>query len=296
MPDSQVQPFLAAIDRLYAAALDPLEWRSFLAGAAAMFGADNGYVCQAGDHCAFETVVLRDLDWSAESTSRYVAAIGKDRYLSGLRENPRRPAHCRIAVDSDLLHASRVYNETLKPLGVEYTLIVGAPEGSLIVNYVGFTRGPAGQPFSAADCAVLAELSPHLERAFAIRAALAGKPNQAPIDYSNDEAALHHLFGLSPMQARLTVLLRSGCRLKEAAVLLGLTEGSARQYLKAIFSKTGARRQIDLVRVVDSALREEMNAADSLQSQSPARRLDEFAASLAGTPSALRSVQPARRS
>ena len=42
--------------------------------------------------------------------------------------------------------------------------------------------------------------------------------------------------------------------MKEAAALLGIAENSARQCLKIIFSKTGIRRQADLVRVLGNAL------------------------------------------
>ncbi len=61
-------------------------------------------------------------------------------------------------------------------------------------------------------------------------------------------------FGLSPRQTKLTALLLAGSSLKEAANVLGITEGSARQYLKGIFRKTGARRQADLVRIVLNAI------------------------------------------
>jgi DNA-binding CsgD family transcriptional regulator len=69
------------------------------------------------------------------------------------------------------------------------------------------------------------------------------------------EAAIIRLqFALSPRQAKLTALLFAGRSVKEAALALGITEGSARQYLKEIFRKTGARRQADLVRIVHNAL------------------------------------------
>jgi DNA-binding CsgD family transcriptional regulator len=48
--------------------------------------------------------------------------------------------------------------------------------------------------------------------------------------------------------------LFDGLTVREAAERLGLTEGSARQYLKKIFAKTGAQRQLDLIRRVGDAL------------------------------------------
>jgi DNA-binding CsgD family transcriptional regulator len=65
---------------------------------------------------------------------------------------------------------------------------------------------------------------------------------------------LRRQFGLSPRQTNLTALLLSGRSVKEAAFTLGITEGSARQYLKLIFRKTGARRQADLVRLASRSV------------------------------------------
>jgi DNA-binding CsgD family transcriptional regulator len=59
---------------------------------------------------------------------------------------------------------------------------------------------------------------------------------------------LQQIFGLSRAQSRLVECLAAGDSLKEAAARLNLSEGSARQYLKAIFAKTGTRSQSDLIR------------------------------------------------
>jgi DNA-binding CsgD family transcriptional regulator len=273
------------------------------------------------------------------------------------------------------LHASRTYNEALKPLGIEYTMVVGLPESAGVTRYLGFTRDPSADAFDAGDLSLLNELVPHLQRAFAIRcgierqqrqpataewilerlpfcvltADIAGKvlqmnaaardflsarralrlvngylradrgadqdklehalsairaagPGEAPspqpvlltangadapvalmvsvptadmraavemgpdggiavisISYvpgrpAADQEAMLRLFGLSPAQARLAALLVSGHSVKQAAALLGIAENSARQCLKIIFSKTGIRRQADLVRVLGNAL------------------------------------------
>lgn len=56
-------------------------------------------------------------------------------------------------------------------------------------------------------------------------------------------------FGLTPREAELATLLCEGGTLAEAAAGLGITAGTARQYLKSVFSKTGVHRQADLVRL-----------------------------------------------
>ena len=54
------------------------------------------------------------------------------------------------------------------------------------------------------------------------------------------------LFGLTPREAELADALRDGCALSLAAARLGITEGTARQYLKSVFAKTGVERQSEL--------------------------------------------------
>jgi DNA-binding CsgD family transcriptional regulator len=71
---------------------------------------------------------------------------------------------------------------------------------------------------------------------------------------TTDQSRMRRTFGLSPVQARLTSALMSGQTLKQSALQLGIAESTARQYLKVIFSKTGTRRQSELVRVIGNAL------------------------------------------
>lgn len=61
---------------------------------------------------------------------------------------------------------------------------------------------------------------------------------------------LQHVFGLLASEAKLAELLANGSSLAEAAEQLNLSVGSARQYLKRAFRKTGVHRQSDLVRKV----------------------------------------------
>jgi DNA-binding CsgD family transcriptional regulator len=58
---------------------------------------------------------------------------------------------------------------------------------------------------------------------------------------------LRSLFGLTHAEARLAGRLASGDDIASAAKSLGVSEGTLRGALKAIFRKTGARRQAELV-------------------------------------------------
>lgn len=61
------------------------------------------------------------------------------------------------------------------------------------------------------------------------------------------QAAIAERYGCTPREARLARLIADGQGLREAAVTMGLTYGSARAYLKIVFHKTGVRTQAQLV-------------------------------------------------
>lgn len=67
-----------------------------------------------------------------------------------------------------------------------------------------------------------------------------------------DRAALSRLvecYGLTPRESQLVHGLVSGLTLPGTAADLGITHETARQYLKAIFGKTGVNRQAELIRL-----------------------------------------------
>ena len=61
---------------------------------------------------------------------------------------------------------------------------------------------------------------------------------------------LRNLYGLTRAEAEITQLLADGLSLEEAAERRTVTLNTARSQLKRVFSKTGAKRQSDLVRIV----------------------------------------------
>ena len=65
---------------------------------------------------------------------------------------------------------------------------------------------------------------------------------------------LRQLFGLTRKEAELVALLAAGHGLGGAATQLGVTQHTARTYLKQAFEKTGARRQAELVRLALAAV------------------------------------------
>jgi DNA-binding CsgD family transcriptional regulator len=61
---------------------------------------------------------------------------------------------------------------------------------------------------------------------------------------------LQRLYALTPAEGRLVRLLVQGNTLEAAAEELAISRHTARTHLKSVFSKTGARRQADLLRMV----------------------------------------------
>lgn len=69
-------------------------------------------------------------------------------------------------------------------------------------------------------------------------------------------AFLKSRFDLTPAEARIVLRLVAGDSLQSAAKALGVTYGTVRTHLKAVFQKTGTCRQAELVIVVIRAMNE----------------------------------------
>jgi DNA-binding CsgD family transcriptional regulator len=250
------------LDQLYAAALDGDAWGQFLSSAAATVGADHAFVCQLDFN-------LRSLDYVGLAQSsrdtipvrRYGTLLNDDPRRQIFDANPNRASHCRMGLSEARLHGSQTYRNYLRPLDIEYTMVACMPVRNGFSHDLGFTRTSARTAFRNDDCELLNELVPHLRRAFEITRVLEGRelpahsrPNQTDGLNTCDYVKLQSCFALTPAQARLATLLFNGKTVKEAARDLGITEGTARQYLKTVFQKTGTNRQIDLIRAIEGAL------------------------------------------
>jgi len=67
---------------------------------------------------------------------------------------------------------------------------------------------------------------------------------------SASQATLSELFGLTPAEANLAILLSRGLSLAEASETQNISQHTARAQLKSIFSKTDVSRQAELVRLI----------------------------------------------
>jgi DNA-binding CsgD family transcriptional regulator len=58
------------------------------------------------------------------------------------------------------------------------------------------------------------------------------------------------LYNLTPAETLLALELANGLSLEEASEALNIRRNTARAHLRSIFSKTGVRRQTELVRIM----------------------------------------------
>jgi DNA-binding CsgD family transcriptional regulator len=67
---------------------------------------------------------------------------------------------------------------------------------------------------------------------------------------SASQQILGELFGLTPAEANLAILLARGLSLREASATQHISLHTSRAQLKSVFAKTGVSRQAELVRLV----------------------------------------------
>lgn len=67
---------------------------------------------------------------------------------------------------------------------------------------------------------------------------------------SASQQSLAELFGLTPAEANLALLLARGLKLAEVSEAQNISQHTARAQLKSIFAKTGVSRQAELVRLI----------------------------------------------
>ena len=66
----------------------------------------------------------------------------------------------------------------------------------------------------------------------------------------SDAAPLAQLYGLTPRELSVLAVLLQASGVKKVSASMGLSVETVRSHLKSIFQKTGAKRQVDLVKLV----------------------------------------------
>ena len=166
LTSERLRQLLKTVDSLYEAACDPGKWPAFLKSAAELFdsqGAQIGHHDLRNHTLSFSR--LYGYEWGDSHYRRYDELMSTDPRLPYFAANPFKPVHCRMNLSDSELHASRIYQEVLGPGGVEYSLGVNLLEDTRSLSYFLALRNKMQKPFDSADCALLNELIPHLNRA-----------------------------------------------------------------------------------------------------------------------------------
>jgi DNA-binding CsgD family transcriptional regulator len=64
------------------------------------------------------------------------------------------------------------------------------------------------------------------------------------------EEVLRALYGLTPAECRVALLLGDGHAPRKIANMVGVTDNTVRSQIKSVFSKTGVKRQGELIRLL----------------------------------------------
>lgn len=116
--------------------------------------------------------------------------------------------------------------------------------GSGLVEAIALDRG--GQPGGLSVLVRSIPLAAEAGRAAAVELIL--RDSSRPAQPS--EPLLRQLYQLTPAEAALAVLLGEGLTLEETAARLGISRNTARSHLRAVFAKTGVKRQTALVQLL----------------------------------------------
>lgn len=118
--------------------------------------------------------------------------------------------------------------------------------GSGLVEAIALDRG--GQPGGLSVLVRSIPLSASAEAGRAAAVELILRDSSRPAQPS--EPLLRQLYQLTPAEAALAVLLGEGLTLEESAARLGISRNTARSHLRAVFAKTGVKRQTALVQLL----------------------------------------------
>lgn len=159
-----------------------------------------------------------DFGWTEE-----VKALAEDHWP--LHDPPWWGTRTAVTLSDCLTRRQQVcnpwYQEVMRPRWAEHEIKVWLPSPRGVIRGFFFVRGPDCPDFSPRDRAVLTVLAPHLGQ---IREAWE-RHRKPP--------------GLTPREAEILQLVRSGLSNKEIAGHLVVSTGTVRTHLKNIFEKLG---------------------------------------------------------
>ncbi len=155
------------IGQLHDTATDTDKWGAFVTELVMFFCASSGHLV----HYDFQE---QRMTFSVHAGLDHMSAALWMRYEALLPGDPRMPAYakyigkpqsCRMTIDEQTLHASRMYREVLVPARIEYTLGLKLDGDNNGGTGLAIMRNDRSSPFDQADCDLLGKIIPHPRRA-----------------------------------------------------------------------------------------------------------------------------------
>ena len=157
--------FSQAVAQIYDASIDVERWSGTLSLLAKMFTA-NGAQITAGSPTAI--AFMKFWGWTdqelASMLPQYVALTPTDPRMA-MGFTPFKAVHCRQFVSDEVLRASEIYRQVLRPSGVEYAMGITVPIQAEMNCMLSVMRGSDHVPFTTDDCTDFGRFAPHITRA-----------------------------------------------------------------------------------------------------------------------------------
>ncbi len=147
-------------------------WPDTLALLAKIFG---GRAAQIGvGSPRREVAFVKAWGWTDDELARFMPA-----YVTLTPTDPRwammatpyKAVHCRQLVSDEVLRASEMYKQALRPAGVEYSMGLSVPLEQEMFCVLSVMRGPHHVAFTVNDCEDFGRLAPHVGRAVTMHGA-----------------------------------------------------------------------------------------------------------------------------
>lgn len=138
--------------------------------------------------------------------------------------------------NADALHATRHYQENLRPLGMEYELTLLLD--TALSQRLGISVARAGTDYADAEVDLLSRLGPHIKRAFHHVQTLA-QLRAASADPSEGRATAWREVDLTPRESEILRWIATGRTNTEIARLLGIRVSTVKTHTENLLRKLG---------------------------------------------------------
>lgn len=243
---------LDLIDCIYAASLDRQLWPKVMNRMADLMGAAEAtlHFSDAGTGQRVVVAPRADPDYLASYREHWVRLNPLMRHIGKVRSGVL--VHFATIVPPDEFERTAFFNDWWAPQGLGtggmgITLMSGGHA------WAGCAVHPASRrPFKGEAEALFAALRPHLVRAFEIQSRLGSLEVEEEDETSIEDriVGLRQRFGLTRAEAILALEICKGDGREAAARRCGISVSTAHTHLNRIFSKTGTRRQAELVHLL----------------------------------------------